>query len=94
MNSALPVQRWREYYLPPQIQTNTSTVQQSMQCGIKGTVLGTANQIDAALITGPLDQQIRDAINFTKRNTRVAARKIQGEWRYRSLVQELYLRRL
>ena len=44
----------------------------------QGTVLGTANQIDAALITGPLDQQIRDAVNFTKRNTRVAARKNPG----------------
>ena len=43
-----------------------------------GTVLGRATQHDAATITGPLDQQIRDAVNFAKRNTRVAARKAPG----------------
>ena len=44
----------------------------------RGTVLGRASQHDAASITGPLDQQIRDAVNFAKLNTRVAARK--GPW--------------
>ena len=43
-----------------------------------GTVLGRASQHDAATITGPLDRQIRDAINFARRNTRVAARKSPG----------------
>ena len=43
-----------------------------------GTVLGRASQHDAAMITGPLDRQIRDAVNFAKRNTRVAARKSPG----------------
>ena len=44
----------------------------------RGTVLGRASQHDAASITGPLDQQIRDAVNFAKLNTRVAARKAPG----------------
>ena len=43
-----------------------------------GTVLGRANQHDAASITGPLDQQIRHAVNFARLNTRVAARKAPG----------------
>ena len=43
-----------------------------------GTVLGRAPQHDAATITGPLDRQIRDAVNFARRNTRVAARKSPG----------------
>ena len=43
-----------------------------------GTVLGRASQHDAATITGPLDRQIRDAVNFARRNTRVAARKSPG----------------
>ena len=44
----------------------------------RGTVLGSASQHDAASITGPLDQQIRDAVNFVRLNTRVAARKAPG----------------
>ncbi len=44
----------------------------------RGTVLGRASQHDAASITGPLDQQIRDAVNFARLNTRVAARKAPG----------------
>lgn len=44
----------------------------------RGTVLGRASQHDAVSITGPLDQQIRDAINFVRLNTRVAARKDPG----------------
>ena len=43
-----------------------------------GNVLGHAAQHDAATITGPLDRQIRDAVNFARRNTRVAARKSPG----------------
>ena len=43
-----------------------------------GNVLGCAAQHDAATITGPLDRQIRDAVNFARRNTRVAARKSPG----------------
>lgn len=43
-----------------------------------GTVLGRATQLDAATITGPLDGQIRDAVAFARRNTRVAARKAPG----------------
>ena len=43
-----------------------------------GNVLGRAAQHDAATITGPLDRQIRDAVNFARRNTRVAARKSPG----------------
>jgi len=43
-----------------------------------GIVLGRASQHDAATITGPLDRQIRDAVNFARRNTRVAARKTPG----------------
>ena len=43
-----------------------------------GTVLGRANQLDAATITGPLDRQIREAGSFVKRNTQVAARKSPG----------------
>ena len=44
----------------------------------RGTVLGSAAQHDAASITGPLDIQIRDAVNFVRLNTRVAARKAPG----------------
>ena len=44
----------------------------------RGTVLGRASQHDAASITGPLDQQIRDTVNFARLNTRVAARKDPG----------------
>ena len=44
----------------------------------RGTVLGRASQHDAASITGPLDQQIRDTVNFVRLNTRVAARKDPG----------------
>ena len=44
----------------------------------RGTVLGGASQHDAASITGPLDQQIRDAVNFARLNTRVAAHKAPG----------------
>ena len=43
-----------------------------------GTVLGRATQLDAATITGPLDEQIRDAVAFARRNTQVAARKVPG----------------
>ena len=44
----------------------------------RGTVLGRANQHDAASITGPLDRQIRDAVNFVRLNTHSAARKAPG----------------
>ena len=44
----------------------------------RGTALGRASQHDAASITGPLDQQVRDAVNFVRLNTRVAARKDPG----------------
>ncbi len=44
----------------------------------RGTVRGRASQHDAASITGPLDQQIRAAVNFVRRNTWVAARKDPG----------------
>ena len=44
----------------------------------RGTVLGRASQHDAASITGPLDQQIRDTVNFVRLNTQVAARKVPG----------------
>lgn len=44
----------------------------------RGTVLGKASQHDAATIVGPLDRQIREAVLFARRNTRVAARKIPG----------------
>ena len=44
----------------------------------RGTVLGRASQHDAVSITGPLDQQVRDAVNFARLNTRVAARKDPG----------------
>ena len=44
----------------------------------RGTVFGRASQHDAASITGPLDQQIRAAVNFARLNTRVAARKAPG----------------
>lgn len=43
-----------------------------------GNVLGLAVQLDAATITGPLDRQIREAVAFARRNTRVAARKEPG----------------
>ena len=44
----------------------------------RGTVLGRASQHDAASITGPLDRQVRDAVNFARLNTRVAAHKAPG----------------
>ena len=44
----------------------------------RGTVLGHASQHDAATITGPLDRQIRDAVNFVRLNTQLAARKAPG----------------
>lgn len=44
----------------------------------RGTVLGSASQHDAASITGPLDRQVRDAVNFARLNTRVAVRKAPG----------------
>ena len=44
----------------------------------RGTVLGSASQHDAATITGPLDRQIRDAVNFVRLNTHLAARKAPG----------------
>ena len=44
----------------------------------RGSVLGRSNQHDAASITGPLDEQIRKAVNFARLNTRVAARKDPG----------------
>ena len=44
----------------------------------RGTVLGRASQHDAVSITGPLDRQIRDAVNFVRLNTQVAARKAPG----------------
>ncbi len=44
----------------------------------RGTILGKAGQHDAASIAGPLDKQIRDAVSFAERNTRVAARKDPG----------------
>ena len=44
----------------------------------RGTVLGRASQHDAASIAGPLDRQVRDAVNFVRLNTRVAARKDPG----------------
>ena len=40
-----------------------------------GTTMGVARQHDARTITGPLDRQIRDAVNFVRLNTKVAARK-------------------
>ena len=43
-----------------------------------GTVLGKASQLDAATICGPIDRQIREAVTFAKRNSRVAARKAPG----------------
>ncbi len=43
-----------------------------------GTVLGNASQLDAATISGPIDRQIREAVTFAKRNTRVQARKAPG----------------
>ena len=44
----------------------------------RGTVLGNADQHDAATIVGPLDRQIGEAVQFARRNTRVAARKAPG----------------
>ena len=44
----------------------------------RGTELGRAEQHDAATITGPLDQQIREAVRFSRRNTRVSARRTPG----------------
>ena len=43
-----------------------------------GNVRGESAQLDAATITGPLDAQIRDAIQFVRRNMWVAARKDPG----------------
>ena len=45
----------------------------------RGTVLGSASQHDAASITGPLDRQTRDAVNFVRLNTHLAARKAPGQ---------------
>ena len=44
----------------------------------RGTTIGSASQHDAMSITGPLDRQIRDAVNFVRLNTRLAARKSPG----------------
>ncbi len=44
----------------------------------EGTVLGRAGQLDATSISGPLDLQIREAVKFAQRNTRVSARKVPG----------------
>ena len=44
----------------------------------RGTVLGKASQLDATTIVGPVDRQIREAVLFARRNTRVAARKAPG----------------
>lgn len=44
----------------------------------RGTVLGSASQHDAKSITGPLDSQIRDAVNFVRLNTHLPARKAPG----------------
>ena len=41
----------------------------------RGVLLGRADQLDAATITGPLDRQISDAVSFVRRNMRVSARK-------------------
>lgn len=43
-----------------------------------GSVLGNSSQLDAATVSGPIDRQIRDAVTFAKRNTRVPARKVPG----------------
>ena len=43
-----------------------------------GSRLGDSRQLDAATITGPLDAQIRDAVQFVRRNTWVASRKDPG----------------
>ena len=43
-----------------------------------GNVLGMSGQLDASLITGPLDEQIRNATQFVRRNMWVAARKAPG----------------
>lgn len=44
----------------------------------RGTTQGSAEQHDAKTVTGPLDSQIRQAVNFVRLNTRVAARKAPG----------------
>lgn len=44
----------------------------------RGNVLGKASQLDATTIVGPVDRQIREAVLFSRRNTRVAARKAPG----------------
>lgn len=44
----------------------------------RGTVPGQASQHDAATIVGPLDRQIREAVQFARRNTSVAGRKVPG----------------
>ncbi len=46
--------------------------------GYRGNVLGKASQLDATTIVGPVDRQIREAVLFARRNTRVAARKAPG----------------
>lgn len=43
-----------------------------------GSVQGQAGQLDAATISGPIDRQIREAVAFARRNTRVRARKAPG----------------
>lgn len=44
----------------------------------RGTVMGKSKQHDAATIVGPLDRQIREAVQFARRNTWVAARNVPG----------------
>ncbi len=44
----------------------------------RGTVLDRASRHDSMTISGPLDRQIRDAVNFVRLNSRVAARKEPG----------------
>ncbi len=44
----------------------------------RGTVQGRAGQHDSKTINGPLDRQIRDAVNFVRLNSRVSARKEPG----------------
>ncbi len=44
----------------------------------RGTLLGQADQHDSKTIFGPLDRQIRDAVNFVMLNSQVSARKEPG----------------
>ncbi len=46
-----------------------------LRATVAGVTMGVASQLDARTITGSLDQQIRDAVNFVRLNTKVAARK-------------------